>query len=45
VKAGRVEITDASKVLPLLKDECIETLGKVVAVRKSVMDDDVDKAL
>jgi hypothetical protein len=40
VKAGRIEITDARKVLPLLKDVGIETRGKVVAVRKSVMDDD-----
>jgi hypothetical protein len=42
VKAGGIEITDARKVLPLLKDVGIETRGKVEAVRKSVMGDDGD---
>jgi hypothetical protein len=44
VKAGRVEISDARKVLPLMKDVGIETRAKVEAVRKLVMDD-VDEAL
>jgi hypothetical protein len=44
VKAGQIEITDARKVLPLMKDVGIETRAKVEAVRKLVMDD-VDEAL
>jgi hypothetical protein len=43
-KAGRVEITDARKVLPLLKEVGIETRTKVEAVRKFVMEDG-DEAL
>jgi hypothetical protein len=39
VKAGQIEIKDARKVLPLLKDLGIETRAKVEAVRKFVMDD------
>jgi hypothetical protein len=45
VKAGQIEITDARKVLPLMKDVGVETRAKVEAVRKLVMDDDVDEAL
>lgn len=44
VKVGGLEITDARKVLPLMKDVGIETRAKVDAVRKLVMDDG-DEAL
>jgi hypothetical protein len=39
VKAGQIEITDARKVLPLMKDVGIETRTKVESVRKLVMGD------
>jgi hypothetical protein len=38
VKAGQIEITDARKVLPLMKDVGVETRAEVEAVRKWVMD-------
>jgi hypothetical protein len=44
VRLGKIEITDARKVLPLMKEVGIETRAKVEAVRKLVMEE-VDEAL